>query len=657
MTLTFLDWALVAVSMAFLIAVVSMSRRYMRSVADFLSAGRSAGRYMISMSQGMSALGSITIVGMWEMNYIAGFSLRWWEFTMGIVLLAITVSGWVLYRFRQTRALTMAQFFEIRYSRRFRMFAGLLAFASGIINFGIFPAVGGRFFIYFCGLPHSFAFLGIEIATFPVVMILFLALALYFVFVGGQIAVLITDFLQGLMANAVFLVLIVVLLFMVDWTHIFEALSSAPKDASLLNPYKTSNVEDFNFWYFLIGMAGVIYGKMSWQGTQGYNSSAKSAHEAKMGDVLGNYRDIPKWLMLVFVPIIAYTVMHHADFADQAAGVNAVLDGVESNAIRSQLTVPLVLTQLLFPGMMGAMTAVMLMATIGTHDTYLHSWGAIFIQDVLMPFRNKPFTPKQHIRVLRLSILGVCIFIFIFSLIFQQSEYIFLFFAITGAIFTGGSGAVIIGGLYWKRGTTGAAWSALITGSVVAVGGIIIKQIDPEFFINGQQFWGLAMLSSSVVYIAVSLLGGRRAFDMDRMLHRGKYTIKEETKVIDEVPVKGLRMLGMGKEFTRGDKIIYVGAYTWTFAWTVVFVVGTYFNLTSEVSDEAWMSFWRTFILINIGVSMFVILWFAVGGLRDLKDMLHRLKTMVRDDKDDGFVVGGRSLNEVEAAGQEGSKV
>ncbi len=383
MTLTLLDWAIVVVSMAFLIVVVGMSKRYMRSVADFLSAGRTGGRYMISMSQGMSALGSITIVGWWEMNYVAGFSLRWWEFTLGVVLLGITVSGWVLYRFRQTRALTMAQFFEIRYSRRFRMFAGVLAFVSGIINFGIFPAVGGRFFIYFCGLPLSFDVLGMEIATFPVVMVLFLGLALYFVFAGGQIAVLITEFLQGVFANTVFLALIVILLFMVDWTHIYEALSSAPKDASLLNPYHTSNVKDFNLWYlwyFLIGMAGVIYGKMSWQGTQGYNSSAKSAHEAKMGDVLGNYRDIPKWLMLVFVPIIAYTVMHHADFADKAAGVNAVLDGLESNAIRSQLTVPLVLTQLLFPGMMGAMTAVMLMATIGTHDTYLHSWGAIFIQ-------------------------------------------------------------------------------------------------------------------------------------------------------------------------------------------------------------------------------------------------------------------------------------
>jgi SSS family solute:Na+ symporter len=645
MGLTLWDWLIVVVSMGFLIGVVRLSKRYMRSVADFLSAGRTAGRYMISMSQGMYALGSITIVGMWEMNYIAGFALRWWEFTMGVVLLLITVSGWVLYRFRETRALTMAQFFEIRYSRKFRIFAGVLAFLSGIVNFGIFPAVGARFFIYFCGLPLSFSFLGIPISTFPVVMIIFLSLALYFVFAGGQIAVLITEFLQGVFANTVFLALIILLLFMVDWQHIYEALTSAPKDASLLNPYHTSNVKDFNLWYFLIGMAGVIYGKMSWQGTQGYNSSAKSAHEAKMGDVMGNYRDIPKWLMLVFVPIVAYTVMHHPDFASKAAGVNAALNGLETNALKSQLTVPLVLTQLLFPGMMGAMTAVMLMATVGTHDTYLHSWGAIFIQDVVMPFRNRPFTQEQHLRVLRLSILGVCIFIFIFSMIFQQSEYIFLFFAITGAIFTGGSGAVIIGGLYWKRGTTGAAWSALITGSVVAVGGIIIKQLNPDFFINGQQFWGLAMLSSSVIYIVVSLLGKRRVFDMDRMLHRGQYAI-QEAKIIEEVPLKGWRMLGMGKEFTRGDKIIYIGAYTWTLVWTVVFLIGTYVNLTSEVSDAAWMNFWRTFILINIAVSAFVILWFAIGGTRDLKDMLRRLHTMVRDHRDDGFVTGGVNLDE-----------
>jgi solute:Na+ symporter, SSS family len=636
--MTTLDWGIVVVTMTALIVVVAGSRRYMQSVADFLSAGRSAGRYLITVSQGISQLGSITIVGMWEMNYVAGFNLRWWEFTMGLVLLGITVSGWVIYRFRQTRALTVAQFFEIRYSRRFRIFAGLLAFISGIINFGIFPAVGARFFIYFCGLPLSFTLLGITISTFPVVMIVFLGIALFFVFAGGQVAVLITEFLQGVFANTVFLVLVIYFLIIIGWDQIFQAMTTAPANASLINPYHTSQVKDFNLWYFLIGMGGVIYGKMSWQGTQGYNSSAKSAHEAKMGEVLGNYRDIPKWLMLVFIPVVAYTILHHPIFADRAAQVNGVLQGIDNNAIRTQLTVPLVLASMLPVGMMGALTAVMLMATIGTHDSYLHSWGSIFIQDVVMPFRSKPFGAKQHLRVLRLSIVGVCLFIFFFSLIFQQSEYIFLFFAITGAIFTGGSGAVIIGGLYWKKGTTGAAWSALISGSVVAVGGIVIKQVDPDFVINGQQFWGLAMLGSSLVYVFVSLLSGKGDFDMDKMLHRGRHEIEGESRIVSEVPSRGLKMLGMGKEFTRGDKIIYIAAYTWTFAWVAVFVVGTWFNLTTEVSDRSWLDFWHVFILINTVVSVLIIIWFAIGGTRDLKDMLKRLATATRNHQDDGFI-------------------
>jgi SSS family solute:Na+ symporter len=643
LNLKLLDWLIVFVCITGLVLIVRLSRRYMQSVADFLSAGRTAGRYMISVSQGMSALGSITIVGMWEMNYIAGFSLRWWEFTMGVVLLVITVSGWVIYRFRQTRALTVAQFFEIRYSRRFRIFAGLLAFLSGIVNFGIFPAVGGRFFIYFCGLPLSIDLFGLSVPTLPVVMAVFLSIALYFLFNGGQIAVIITEFVQGIFVNAVFVVIVVYCLWLVDWGQILSAVGSAPADASLINPYHTSNVKDFNLWYFLIGVVGVIYGKMSWQGTQAYNSSAKSAHEAKMGEVLGNLRDIPKWLMLVFVPVIAYTVMHHPDFLRQAGSVNSILATAGSEAIQSQLRVPLVLAHLLPLGLMGALTTVMLMATIGTHDSYLHSWGSIFVQDVLMPFRKRPFAPEQHLKILRLSILGVCIFIFLFSIIFQQSEYIFLFFAITGAIFTGGSGAVIIGGLYWKRGTTAAAWSALITGSVIAVGGIIIHQFDAQFFINGQMFWGIAMGASSLIYIAVSLMHRGPAFDMDRLLHRGAYAVKDETTVVDAVPLRGWKMLGMGREFTRGDKIIYVIAYGWTLIWSLIFLIGTAFNLTGDVADSSWMDFWRIFVLINIGASIVVIVWFSIGGLRDLKDMLHRLKHMVRDHGDDGFVRDSRT--------------
>jgi SSS family solute:Na+ symporter len=596
------DWGILFVVLGALVGGVLLSRGYMRSVADFLAAGRTAGRYLISMAAGIAGLGAISIVGLLEMNYIAGFSMTWWGFTMSV-----------------TRALTLAQFFETRYSKKFRIFAGIIAFLSGLINFGIFPAVGARFFIYFCGLPAAVGIFGLAVPTFPLVMIVLLGIALFFVFSGGQVAVIITDFAQGLFVNVVFVAIVVYLFLQVDWTQIVEALAAAPQEASLINPFKTSHIEDFNFWYFLIGIVGVLYGAMSWQGTQAYNSSAKSAHEAKMGSVLGNWRGFPQGLFLLFVPIVIYTVMHHPDFSQLAAGVNSAIAGVGNEAVQSQMRGPLVLARLLPVGLMGAFAAVMLAAFISTHDTYLHSWGSIFIQDIVIPFRKKRLSQKQHLRLLRWSIFGVAVFIFFFSLLFQQSEYIFLFFAITGAIFAGGSGAVIIGGLYWKRGTAPAAWAALITGSTIAVGGILIHRLPEEMFlttpenlsrlaehgwgmlkwlyhINGQQYWAVAMGASAALYVLVSLLGSRRAFDLDKLLHRGRYDAAHETTVVNAAPSRGLRMLGMGKEFTRGDRIIFIASYAQTAFWVLVFIVGTIYNLHHDVPDSgsstSWCSSW-----------------------------------------------------------------
>jgi SSS family solute:Na+ symporter len=159
-----------------------------------------------------------------EMGYVSGFALAWWGLSQGIIILLITVSGWVIYRFRSTRCLTLPQFFEMRYSRKFRIFTGIVAFVAGIINFGIFPAVGARFFIHYCGLPESF----LGIPMFPLVMILLLAVSLYFVQTGGQIAVIIADFFQGVYVNIIFMVMIFFLFFTVGWDQVTEALEQTP---------------------------------------------------------------------------------------------------------------------------------------------------------------------------------------------------------------------------------------------------------------------------------------------------------------------------------------------------------------------------------------------------------------------------------------------
>ena len=688
MNLLFIDWLIIAVVLLGMIYSVSFTKGLMKSVTDFLSAGRTAGRYLISVSQGAAGLGAISIVSFLEVGYITGFSFQWWGLSQGIIVLAITASGWVIYRFRQTRSLTLAQFFEKRYSRKFRIFAGIVAFVCGIINFGIFPAVGAQFFISYCGLPDSF----IGIPTFPLVMIILISIALYFVYTGGQIAVIIADFFQGVFLIAVLFVITIFLYKNVGWDQVTDSLKNTPKklaveevqklkeensfkllseneqlekieeikskyeNSSLINPFKTSRVEDFNLTYFLIGLIGMFYGTLSWQGHQAYNSSAKSAHEAKMAAVLGDIRWKPQGLFIFLVPVLTYVFMNHPDFKSVADSVNITLSSLDTDTLKSQMRAPIVLSEVLPAGLLGAFAALMLAAFISTHDTYLHSWGSIFIQDVLMPFREKPFSKEEHIRALRYSIFGVAIFIFIFSLVFDQNQEIALYFAVTFAIFAGGVGAVIIGGLYWDRGTTEGAWAAMIIGAAIAVTGTIMPQISESWLneggglvgfkslilrlkeINGIKFYGLSMAFSSLSYIVVSLLTFKEKMNMDKLLNRGDYSIKEEKKIVSKNVKTIWRIFGIGNEFTIEDKIIYLVSYVWNIFFTLVFVIGTVYNLSNSVSDDSWMVYWKYQVYINVVFSFVIIIWFSIGGFIDIKKMFSSLSSTQRDHQDSGWV-------------------
>lgn len=652
-----IDWAIVITVIVFITAMAWRTKKYTKSVADFLAADRCVGRYLITMCGGMSSLGAISFIAMFEMRYEAGFVPSWWFMMMLPTGLLVALSGWVVYRFRQTRALTLAQFFEIRYSKRFRIFAGLLIFLSGLLNFGIFPSVGARFFIYFCGLPPTFDLLGMQMSSYVLVLIALLSIALFFCFLGGQIAVIVTDFFQSAFCNIVFLVLVLFLLFKFDWTTIIEGLKAAPLNASMIHPFETSKVENFNFWYFIIALIGSFYATMAWQGSSAYNCSAKSPHEARMGKILGTWREIALVLVITLLPICAYVVMHHSDFASEATEVTKVLNSISQDSqdvVRGQMTVPVVLSQMMPVGIIGAFCAVMFAAFVSTHDTYLHSWGTIFIQDVILPFRKRPFTTKQHLWLLRFSIFGVAVFAFCFSLVFRQTQHIFMFWALTGAIWMGGAGAVIIGGLYWPRGTTAAAWAALITGSSLAISALIIEQVwkslyDKSFPVNGQWMYFISIVSAVLVYIVVSVLGKKKQFNLDAMLHRGKYAIEEEHRNVTQKSdgTVGLNALKMGKDATRSDKVIYILFLIYSLGWFTAFIIFTVYNLIWEVSTEAWASFWHFFVWLNVVLATITTVWYIVGGIVDLKYMFKVLRSAKRNELDDGMVVDHQNLDEV----------
>ena len=448
MTMGWIDWSIVVALLIVLTITSIRTNRYARSVSGFLAANRCAGRYLITIAYGMAQLGVISLVWFWQQNYDVGFTSIWWGFMEGPALILIALTGWVVYRFRQTRAMTMAQFFEIRYSRNFRVFAGLVAFVSGIINYGIFPAVAARFFMHLCGLPEAIMFAGFEVGIFPLLMAGLLGTALLFVFLGGQIAVMVTDFIQGSFGNIVFLAVIFFLLFHFGWDRISAAMLEAPPGRSMVDPFDLGKEENFNVWYWVISVIVLFYGMLGWQGTSGYNASALNAHEAKMSNILNGWRFRVLMLITIVLPICIKVMMTDPAHAEQAIQIQAFIDQQPTQALGAEIRTPVATSMALPAGLLGLMCAAMLGAFISTNDTYLHAWGTIFVQDVILPFRRSR-SPKASGYCL--SILGVAIFAFFFSLLYTPTQYIAMFLAITGAIFVGGAGSAIIGGLYWKR--------------------------------------------------------------------------------------------------------------------------------------------------------------------------------------------------------------
>ena len=189
----------------------------MRGVADYLSGGRMASRYLLAVAKGEQGTGAVVFVALFEMISKSGFTLTWWSWLVGPIYTIVTISGWIIYRFRETRALTLAQFFEIRYSKSFRVFAGFLGFGAGLLNFGIIPVIGARFLMYFMGLPASFSAFGLHVETYIVLMAVLLSISLLLTLSGGLITLMVTNCIEGMLSQVLFLVVII---FPVSYTHL-----------------------------------------------------------------------------------------------------------------------------------------------------------------------------------------------------------------------------------------------------------------------------------------------------------------------------------------------------------------------------------------------------------------------------------------------------
>ena len=671
--MTWIDSLIVALPLVTVLAVTAYARRYLKSVADFMAGGRLGGRYLLATARSEMGAGAIGYVAMFEWFSHGGFSVGWWQNVAGPIGLIITITGYVGYRYRQTRALTLAQFFEMRYSRSFRFFTGILASIAGLLNFGVIPVVGGKFMVHFLDLPQQVVIFSCQVPTYLILMGVFLSLTTYITLAGGQITVMMADCIQGMFSQVFYVIISVALIVTLNWHEARAMLLDKPPGQSFVNPFDSFSVKDFNIWYVLMGIWGGLYTSIGWQNASGFNAAAASAHEARMGNILGSWRGFAQRTVMILLALSALTFLHQP--TGQAL-VQHRLDQIADPQTAEQMRVPIGLAAVLPIGIKGLFVSLVLMGILGGDGQALHSWGTIFFQDVILPLRKKPFSVRTHIILLRLSIIGVAVFAFLFGALFTQTEYLPMWFQITVTIFVGGAGACITGGLYWSRATTEGAWAGLITGSLLAIGGILVRQpssvdwfhslcaglgwtsnptalyiadhLGRQFPLNGTVISFYASLIAVAVFALVSLATGREPHNMDRLLHRGKYAIEPEAagEPIHPRPARSrfhpYSIVGIDEHFTRHDRWVALGILIWSLFWFVVFLVGTAWNLIHPWSADTWVSYsLYTGIHLGLVVSVLTTIWFTIGCWNDLVLFFRRLASQRVDKQDDGTVEHG----------------
>ena len=752
-----LDWMIILIPVGFVLFMGWYSRRYVVQVSDFLSAGRLCGRYLISVADIANGLSIIGLVAYVEVHYRTGFALTFWQnltMPLGVVL---SLTGFVTYRFRETKAMSFGQYIEMRYSRKLRIFASALRSTSEVLANMIMPAVAGRFFIYYFGLPQHFTVFGCEIPTFNVLIILCLTMAIGIICMGGTLALVITDSIQGMFCYPIMAIFVGFMLYKFSWNdQIVPVLTDRVAHQSFLDPYDISELRDFNLFFVGVTLITTVINRGAWTGA-GNSTSAKSPHEQKMASLLGTYRGSLTSIFYILIAVALIAYFNHKDFAREAKEVrdtiservaeglfhaekhqalrkqivdamhdksplvhnvgedaplsedanldtiylaevknaidNNTLDTPEVNAsmyqqfrtLYHQMMTAVGMRHMMPPGLSGLFCLLMIMAMISTDDTRIFSAALTITQDVVMPFIKKPLTPVQHMRVIRAVAISVGVVFYFGSTMMSQLDYINLFTSTMTTMWVG-AGSMVMLGLYTRFGTTAGAWSSLLASCCMALGYIGMKQYWTDFyaflnnagwldtftavvqgiskpfepivvwrvnpykcFINAYEFNLIATLSSLAIYLIVSKLTCKEPFNLDRMLHRGKYNLdkhNQEKSVWSLRTVLG-KLIGVTPEYSFWDRVVAYSIFVYSIIYRFLgtFIMIVIWNIFQHWPKEWWSGYFLITSLIVPGViTVIVAFWFGIGSVIDMRALFRDLKTRKINFLDNGQVEGNMSL-------------
>jgi SSS family solute:Na+ symporter len=460
---TSLDWVIVAVYLVISIFIGIWANRYAGSLSSYLVAGRSLRIRLALATMTGTEIGLVTVMYTAELGFLQQYaSLYLALYEMGI-LLAIGLTGVVVYKLRQTEVMTIPEYYEQRYSQGVRVLGGIMMVVSGVLNMGLFLKAGSLFLISVTGIPDG---IGLKL-----VMTGLLLLVLFYTVLGGMVSVVITDLIQFVVLG---IGMILVTCFVMNEIG-FDGMARVVTDhKGYVNPIDWDNPsidgdpdngiardEDGIGPLKLLSQAVLLsVALMLWPAGASRTLAVKTPEVAK------------KLYLLSAIPFLARRTLPVlwgiGAFAFLATHPDLMATFKEQN-VSSQAAMPLFLAKIIPTGLLGLVTAGMVAAFMSTHDSYLLCWSGVITQDIIAPIaksRGIELTQEQRIKTTRIAIVAIGAALLFWGLWYELSSDLWQYMSVTGTIYLAGVLPVVVGGLYWKRASSVGAYLALLSGTL-----------------------------------------------------------------------------------------------------------------------------------------------------------------------------------------------
>jgi SSS family solute:Na+ symporter len=286
--------------------------------------------------------------------------------------------------------------------------------------------------------------------------IILVGIALYTI-LGGMLAVLVTDYLQYVVMGIGLISVSILLVYKFGWMELLQSLEQTRGEIAY-NPFSNGT---YGFDRIMLDLLSGFASVLTWQTMI---SRVLSAKDSLTGQKI--YQGTSPFFLVRFtIPVLmGIAALHYF-------GPDMFQDNVK-------LAMPGLLAAVVPVGLIGILVAAMLAADMSTNSSYMIAWSSVIYNDIMKPIHKGLWSNEKAIRWNRVLIAFIGLFLLLYGLWYPLKGDLWVYMQVTGTVYLASMSVILIAACYWKDANNWGAFAAIIIGSAIPIGFLVMQQLE-----------------------------------------------------------------------------------------------------------------------------------------------------------------------------------